>query len=176
MRAHLTAPGIAQTIDAASVTGGFFAPISRRLEEEHASLVWQVGRALAGEPARILGQSVRDRGLVRRTPISPLPWRSGTTANSWQVIAGREGSTRMGLPGARNRLQVPRPKPFQALTFSNETAAAVVLEIGAYPLQVRLGTYVPGRGYVIRSAGGFSKRAQGGIVRPALDNIRRQVR
>lgn len=48
-----------------------------------------------------------------------------------------------------------------------------VLEHGGYPDPVKRGTWMgPGRGYEIRSAGGFSKQAPAGMVAVTLAEIR----
>ena len=50
-----------------------------------------------------------------------------------------------------------------------------VLEFGLFPTPVKKGTRIPGGGYEIRSEGGFSKQAPGGMVRLAIADLETEI-
>jgi len=54
---------------------------------------------------------------------------------------------------------------------SNGLPYAAVLEYGGYPNPPKKGSYIPGRGYVILSEGGFSRQAPHGMVRVTLESF-----
>ena len=54
---------------------------------------------------------------------------------------------------------------------SNNLVYAEVLEYGGYPDPVKHGSWVKGKGWVIKSIGGFSKQAPAGMVRTNMTRI-----
>lgn len=157
----------------------FSKPLGKELEEAQIENYWRLAKLLLnGGSQRIWGKRVTDRGVIKRTPRSPLLTRQGTTANEWRASLGRNVSRDTSPPKRQNRKKkdVPRPNTLKTITVSNPTMAAVALEVGLYPVPVKRGTWIPHeRRFEIRSEGGFSKRAPGGIMGPAVRNIRRQV-
>ena len=57
-------------------------------------------------------------------------------------------------------------KDYSQFTLTNNLPYGEVIEFGGYPKSVKKGTYLgKGKGYEIRSAGGYSKQAAQGVVR-----------
>lgn len=60
--------------------------------------------------------------------------------------------------------------------FTNNLPYIETLEYGDYPNPVKRGTFVKGKGFVKKSAGGFSKKAPAGWVRIALLRMKQRIK
>lgn len=67
---------------------------------------------------------------------------------------------------AKLRGKILSQKRWDKFTITNNLPYALVIEYGGYPSPVKKGTYLgKGKGYEIRSRGGFSKQAAQGVMR-----------
>lgn len=116
------------------------------------------------------------KAVILATPVD-----TGRARGNWQTSVGqpitsvvdrldKNGTVAIGEVSAR------MGKAGSITWLANNLPYIAVLEYGGYPDPVKLGTYVPGEGYEIRSSGGFSKQAPAGMVRVNIARIEELLR
>lgn len=77
---------------------------------------------------------------------------------------------------SRNENDVLNQSKWDRFTLTNNLPYSLVLEYGRYPKPPKKGTYLgKGKGYEIRSQGGYSKQAVGGMVRINVKRFKRLI-
>jgi hypothetical protein len=104
------------------------------------------------------------------------PVDTGRFRGNWQVSLTVPILTevdRLDPTGAEAMAQIDSVlKPEAGRSYlTNNLPYAEVIEFGGYPDPVLRGTWVKGKGYVIKSIGGYSKQAPAGMVRVNMTRI-----
>jgi hypothetical protein len=104
------------------------------------------------------------------------PVDTGRFRGNWQVSYDAPIMSeidRLDPSGAEAVAQIASVlQPKAARTYlTNNLPYAEVIEFGGYPDPVLRGTWVKGKGYVIKSIGGYSKQAPVGMVRVNMTRI-----
>jgi len=123
----------------------------------------------------------RDRSdeVIRSTAIALFgaiikssPVDEGTFRSNWYVTADRpsnqvnpNASISQGAAIETMATVVSGLPSYKRIILANNLPYAEVIEFGGYPDPVKKGTFVKGKGYVKKSAGGYSKQAPKGVVR-----------
>ena len=109
--------------------------------------------------------------------VDSSPVDEGRFKGNWFVTySGTEKTTKgKDKEGSKTKERLKRKilsqKRWDRFTITNNLPYALVIEYGGYPNPVKKGTYLgKGKGYEIRSRGGFSKQADKGVMRM---NVRR---
>jgi len=117
--------------------------------------------------------------IVKRTPVD-----TGRARGNWQITVGhddtaqierlcKEGDTSSMVLAETEKIKVTGD---EKIYIHNNLPYITMLEFGGYPKEVKKGTYVKGQGYVIKSEGGYSKRAPHGMVGVAMTNMTARIR
>jgi hypothetical protein len=113
-------------------------------------------------------------GVVLRTPVD-----TGRARASWNLSVGTPDGSYPAAGGTYEPLSYEAAaialrdlQPFDVVWIASGLPYIKTLEYGLYPSPPRVGTWVKGRGFEIRSAGGYSKQAPQGMVRVTVDEVR----
>lgn len=118
--------------------------------------------------------------IVKRTPVD-----TGRARGNWQITVGHDDTAQIerfckesdtaGVVATESE-KIKDVSGDEKIYIHNNLPYITKLEYGGYPKEVKKGTYVKGVGYVIKSEGGFSKRAPHGMVGVAMTNMSARVR
>jgi hypothetical protein len=104
------------------------------------------------------------------------PVDTGRFRGNWQVsldapiLSEIDRTDKNGATVASDIANVLQPKAGRSY-LTNNLPYAEVIEFGGYPDPVKYGSWVKGVGWVIKSAGGYSKQAPAGMVRVNMTRI-----
>lgn len=119
------------------------------------------------------------REIMQRTPVD-----EGRLRNNWQVSGPTpttkilKGKDKTGeKANKRNTAKIYKMKNWQHFTIVNNLPYAEVVEFGLYPDPVKRGTWnKKEKKWEIRSKGGFSRQAPGGMLRVSVKMFKRLIK
>lgn len=118
--------------------------------------------------------------IAKRTPVD-----TGRARGNWQMTIGADSTAQTerhcgegNVSGmvAEETEKLKGVNGDEKIYIHNNVPYITALEFGGYPKEVKKGTYVKGQGYVIKSEGGYSKRAPHGMVGVAMTNMSARIR
>ncbi len=133
-------------------------------------------------------KSVWINGLNAIITATPVHFEDGgRLKNNWQMdVSGSRGGGERGADSGggdsfSSVAKMPKSVLNKVITFTNNLDYAQTVEYGGYPEQPKKGTYIGTDAdgaprYQILSSGGYSRQAPRGMVRVALEDMKKELR
>jgi hypothetical protein len=136
--------------------------------------------AIEKEFINTMGKIVEDTpiGIPNSERYTTKP--QGNLRHNWQIARNATdryllGTSKKGRDYVSKQVKGKLLKGGRLFMFNNAPQINVV-EFGGYPDPVKKGTYRKGKGYQVRSSGGYSKQAPRGMVRSNLAGFGQRFR
>ena len=110
--------------------------------------------------------------IIKGTPVD-----KGRARNNWFLTFGTPSRSTTTIPN--NNPKTPNPKNVlgKKTYLTNNLPYITKLEYGGFPDPAKKGSYLgKGKGYKIKTTGGFSNQARKGWVRSAMARIQAKIR